>query len=139
MIEIKPLDIVENEKEITRLLDEHRDETFGFKGTKSSCSFAIYEDGVYLGGISARRTVEELHISQFAMDPRARGKGYGQKLFKECEAFALKEGCKVITVTTQSFQARPFYEKQGYTVFGQIEDVPFIGTTRYYLVKRLDK
>ena len=39
---------------------------------------------------------------------------------------------------TLSFQARPFYEKLGYRVYGQLEDFPAgSGHTRYYLTKTL--
>ncbi|MEA3146360.1 MAG: hypothetical protein QOI53_1859, partial [Verrucomicrobiota bacterium] len=34
------------------------------------------------------------------------------------------------------FQARGFYEKNGFHVFGTIENYP-IGHERYYLIKRL--
>ena len=34
-----------------------------------------------------------------------------------------------------SFQARPFYERLGYTIFGQIDDYP-AGHTRFFLQKR---
>ena len=37
---------------------------------------------------------------------------------------------------TFSFQARPFYEKLGYRVFGQLPDYPR-GQTRYFLAKAL--
>jgi hypothetical protein len=34
------------------------------------------------------------------------------------------------------FQARPFYERLGYRVFGELPDCPR-GATKYYLSKRL--
>jgi hypothetical protein len=36
---------------------------------------------------------------------------------------------------TYSFQARPFYERAGYRVFGELPDHP-PGQTKYYLAKR---
>jgi hypothetical protein len=37
---------------------------------------------------------------------------------------------------THSFQARPFYEKCGYKVFGTLEDYP-PGHAKFFLRKRL--
>jgi hypothetical protein len=36
---------------------------------------------------------------------------------------------------TYNFQARPFYERAGYTVFGELPDHP-PGGAKYYLAKR---
>ncbi|MDB5536981.1 MAG: Acetyltransferase family protein, partial [Devosia sp.] len=41
-----------------------------------------------------------------------------------------------IWLDTFSFQARPFYEKLGYSVFGTIPDYP-PGGARYFLSKTL--
>ena len=40
------------------------------------------------------------------------------------------------TLTTFEHQARPFYEKLGYAVFGTLEGYP-AGTRQYHLCKRL--
>ena len=51
------------------------------------------------------------------------------------QAEAQARGCFGAWVDTFSFQARPFYEKQGYTVFGTIADQP-PGHARHFLFKR---
>jgi hypothetical protein len=43
-----------------------------------------------------------------------------------------------VHLDTMSFQALPFYQKQGYTVFGILEDLPE-GHRRYYLRKDLEE
>jgi hypothetical protein len=45
-------------------------------------------------------------------------------------------GCHHAWLDTFSFQARPFYEKQGYRVFGVLPDYP-TGQTRYFLTREL--
>ena len=137
MIEIKNIDLVDNNTRISNLLDAQRSEHFFIEVQNQSFSYALYEDGLYQGGITGNIHAKELHISLLALHTTSRGKGYGQKLIQVVEDFALHNDCHTLTVTTQSFQAKPFYEKQGFQVFGQLEDVPFAGTTRYYLVKRL--
>jgi ribosomal protein S18 acetylase RimI-like enzyme len=42
---------------------------------------------------------------------------------------AIERGVTSLTLNTQDFQARHFYEKLGFTVFGQLKDVPYVGTT----------
>jgi GNAT superfamily N-acetyltransferase len=63
--------------------------------------------------------------------------GLGTALLGQAEREAVARGCIGIHLDTFSFQARPFYEKLGYTVFGTIPDFP-PGAARYFLMKRLD-
>jgi len=64
-----------------------------------------------------------------------RGGGLGARLMARLETEARARGCIGAWVDTFSFQARPFYEKQGYALFGSIEDQP-PGHARHFLLKR---
>ncbi|WP_198372668.1 GNAT family N-acetyltransferase [Roseomonas rosulenta] len=64
-----------------------------------------------------------------------RGGGLGARLIALLEAEARARGCIGAWIDTFSFQARPFYEKQGYAVFGTLEDQP-PGHARHFLFKR---
>jgi len=64
-----------------------------------------------------------------------RGGGLGARLMARLEAEARGRGCIGAWVDTFSFQARPFYEKQGYALLGTIEDQP-PGHARHFLFKR---
>ena len=67
-----------------------------------------------------------------------RGTGLGSELLRRIEQRARAErDCVGVRLDTWGFQAKPFYEKQGYTVFGVLEDYP-PGETEYLLSKRLD-
>jgi hypothetical protein len=46
-------------------------------------------------------------------------------------------GCIGAHLDTFTFQARPFYERHGYAVFGQLDNYPG-GHSRFFLSKRLD-
>ena len=59
-----------------------------------------------------------------------------RRLMAEAEAEALRRGCHAASLDTYSFQARGFYERLGYSVFGIIDDCP-PGHSRIYLIKRL--
>jgi hypothetical protein len=53
------------------------------------------------------------------------------------EAAALEKGCRLIFLDSFSFQAPEFYKKNGFEVFGKIEDHPK-GYDQYFLIKRLE-
>jgi hypothetical protein len=55
---------------------------------------------------------------------------------QELERRAAERGCPHAWVDTFSFQARPFYERLGYRVFGVLPDYP-TGHERYFLCKAL--
>lgn len=67
-----------------------------------------------------------------------RGQGYGTKLMAAAEAEARRRGCRDAYLDTFSFQARPFYERCGYEVFGTLEDFP-TGHQRFVMRKSLQQ
>lgn len=70
------------------------------------------------------------------VDPDHRGRGLGTALLGEMEQIAREQNCSLIHLDTFDFQARDFYLRQGYEVFGVLEDCP-PGHCRYYLKKKL--
>jgi GNAT superfamily N-acetyltransferase len=78
-----------------------------------------------------------LEVGVLWLDAPLRRLGYGSRLLRRAEADARAAGCARVELHTFSFQARPFYEKQGYRVFGQLDDYP-PGASAYWMVKELD-
>jgi len=70
------------------------------------------------------------------VDEAARGKGVGNLVMDEIEAWAAEQGIKHFYLGTGQFQARPFYEKRGYRVINTCVDQP-IGYECYTLVKEI--
>ena len=70
------------------------------------------------------------------VDEQYRGQGLGSILLGEVEREAMEKGCHLVHLDTFDFQAKEFYEKNGYSVFGILEDCPK-GHIRYYLKKTL--
>ena len=66
-----------------------------------------------------------------------RGSGLGRRLMAMAEKAARGEGCVGIWLDTFEFQAPGFYEKLGFTPFGELPDHPR-GGRRLFLHKRLD-
>lgn len=89
------------------------------------------------GGLIGHTFYGWLHVKLFYLPEDLRGRGLGAALLRRAEAEARARGCVGVHLDTFSFQARPFYERQGYAVFGTVEDHP-PGHRRHFLAKRLD-
>ncbi|MGA9333571.1 MAG: GNAT family N-acetyltransferase [Rudaea sp.] len=98
--------------------------------------FARNANGEVVGGIRAKAFWGYLCIELLWLAELARGNGTGKHLLQRAETFAAEHGYQYARVETTSFQARPFYEKLGYRVFGTLEDFP-PGHTTFYLRKSL--
>lgn len=103
-----------------------------------SISLGAYLAGELVGGIVIKRNYQTAHVSQLAVKPDYQGLGVGRQLLQAGEKQAKERGAKTITLTTRNYQAPAFYQKQGYTCFGQLVDVPMVGVTKYYFIKRFD-
>ena len=64
-----------------------------------------------------------------------RGRGYGSQLLTAAETIAVERGCIGAWLGTFDFQARGFYERHGYRVFGELADFP-AGHRHFELSKR---
>jgi GNAT superfamily N-acetyltransferase len=93
-------------------------------------------DKQVIGGLTGRSLYDWLFIEWLVVPESLRGQGLGRDLMGRAEAVARARGCVGVWLDTFEFQARPFYEKLGYSVFGQIDDFPR-GSCRYFLQKRL--
>ncbi|WP_434637988.1 GNAT family N-acetyltransferase [Klebsiella sp. I138] len=95
------------------------------------------EAGVMVGGLIAKRKANWLCIEYLWVSEAARGSGLGSTLMREAENQAQEEGCQHVLVDTFSFQALPFYQKQGYQLQMSLPDFPHAGMARHYLSKAL--
>lgn len=94
------------------------------------------EDGKVLGGLWGATGWQWLFVHLLWLPETLRGGGLGRDLLRRAETEAMARGCGNVWLDTYSFQARGFYEKLGYTVFGTLEGYP-PGHCRYFLQKRL--
>ena len=94
------------------------------------------EPGDVLGGLLGWVWGGWLHIDYLWIAEAARGTGHGRQLMKQAEAYAASRGATASTVETHSFQARPFYERLGYEVFGTLDGWP-PGHQKFFLKKAL--
>lgn len=90
------------------------------------------------GGLIASTWWKGLEIQYLWISQQQRGKGQGRELMQQAERVARERGCQMAYVDTFSFQAREFYEKLGYQVYGSMEGYAD-KHTRFYLKKTFPK
>ncbi|MGK3141332.1 GNAT family N-acetyltransferase [Pantoea sp. C2G6] len=94
-------------------------------------------DGRLSGGVIAARKGNWLCIDYLWVAEGEHGTGLGRALLQRAEQQALTLGCQQALVDTFSFQALPFYLKQGYQQQMSLPDFPQAGMQRHYLTKTL--
>jgi GNAT superfamily N-acetyltransferase len=92
------------------------------------------ETGEVLGGLWGETIYSHLHVDLLFVPEELRGTGIGRRLMGDAETEAIRRGCRGAWLDTFSFQARGFYERLGYAVFGTIDDCP-PGHHRFFLKK----
>lgn len=77
-----------------------------------------------------------LYIVSLWVEKSDRGHGLGNELLSAAERKAIAKGCHSAYLYTYSFQSPSFYEKNGYSAFGKLEN--FCGDhEKLFLKKRL--
>jgi GNAT superfamily N-acetyltransferase len=102
-------------------------------------TFAIFlrtAGGTVRGGLMARAGRGWLHIGNLWVAPDLRRQGYATRLMAAAEEEGMRRGCHSAYLDTFSFQARPFYERRGYEVFGTLDNYPG-EHQRFFMRKRL--
>jgi GNAT superfamily N-acetyltransferase len=98
--------------------------------------FARDETGTAVGGLHGQLRWGWLYVDNFWLPEALRGQGLGSTLLQAAEQLAVERGCTGSYLDTFEFQALPFYERHGYTVFGTLEGYP-PPYRRYFLRKAL--
>ncbi len=89
-----------------------------------------------LGGLWGATGWGYLHVDMLFVPENLRRSGIGRELMSKAEQEAYRRGCRSAWLDTFSFQARGFYERQGYVVFGSLGDYP-TGHRRFFLTKTI--
>lgn len=98
--------------------------------------FAKDDNQKIMGGIRATCYWNTLHIELLWLSEACRGQGTGNQLIEAAENFARQNHCEKALVETTSWQAKPFYKKNGYTLLATLADRPK-GHATHYLSKTL--
>ena len=88
------------------------------------------------GGLWAMSLWGSFYIALVIVPQAARGRGLGLELMRQAEHQARAWECHNIWLDTFAFQARPFYEGLGYSLFGELTGPP-PAFPRYFMRKVL--
>ena len=117
-------------------LDMYNVAVTGVSGYYPLHLFLKNDRGETMGGLLGAIWGGWLFISYLWIDEAERGKGHATRLMDQAEAYARERKCHSVNLDTHSFQARPFYEKRGYEIFGTLDGYPN-EHKKFYLKKKL--
>ncbi|MBL6078115.1 GNAT family N-acetyltransferase [Belnapia sp. T18] len=89
-----------------------------------------------LGGLAGMSFYDWFYVELVFVPEHVRHAGWGTQLLSQAEAEAVRRNCVGIWLDTYGFQARRFYERRGYEVFGALDDHPR-GSQRCFMRKML--
>jgi GNAT superfamily N-acetyltransferase len=125
----------EEAKAIQEGLTEYNARFFAYNHRDLTLSMRDGE-GRIVGGLVGFTNWGWLYVRLLWVSDELRSQGWGGRLLAAAEEEACRRGCRGSWLDTFSFQARAFYERQGYRVFGELEQFPQ-GHTRFYMTKKL--
>jgi len=123
---------------LTSLLKQFNEAAAGlpYDGRRLAILVTHPESQETLGGLWGSTSYSYLHVDAVFVPESLRGLGLGRRLMLKAENEAVNRRCSGSWLDTFSFQARGFYEKLGYRVFGELCHNP-PGHTRVFLKKSL--
>ncbi len=94
------------------------------------------KSGEVVGGLWAHSVADWMFVDLLFVPEAWRSRGIGRSMMARAEEAARKRNCVGVWLHTGTFQAPGFYEKLGYSRFGEIADYPR-GHATYFYCKRL--
>jgi len=100
--------------------------------------YVVAQDGAILGGAYGTVRWRWFDLDVVWLSDAVRGGGTGRMLMEQVEAAARAAEASAIRLSTLDFQARGFYQKCGYRVYGELPNYPETHT-EFLLMKDLDQ
>ena len=94
------------------------------------------ESGEVIAGAAGRTFGDWFLLDTLWVSEVLRGQNIGSQLLEKMESAAKERGCKKSMLDTLNFQAKPFYQRHGYSVQWTQEGYPKTGC-KYFMVKQL--
>jgi GNAT superfamily N-acetyltransferase len=118
-----------------RQLDRFNDDATGLPAPARPLALVLRDAGGRAeGGLLGVSYYGWLIVNQLFVPAALRGHRLGMRLLRLAETEAVRRGCRGIWLDTWSFQAKPFYQRAGFTQFGELPEFP-PGHRRHYLAK----
>ena len=139
MFTIRPDNDAEHRREIAnRLRAANRARCAWLRANPSAAetrNFLAFDGGRLIGGAVGFVRFAWYFLDLLYVDAAYRNRGIGRQLLTAAERFASDRQLVGVRLDTADFQARGFYEKMGYTLFGELADCP-PGHTLYFFHKK---
>lgn len=115
---------------------EHNAAATGYHDAESFAASCRSESGVIQAGIAGFTWGGCCFVSYLWVAEDLRGRGTGSELLSAAESHARGKGCRVMVLSSHSFQAPAFYTRRGYEQIAYIRDYP-VGHADIVFQKRL--
>jgi GNAT superfamily N-acetyltransferase len=100
-------------------------------------NYVIKDANQVIAGINAIIYHNSLYVDVLFVASEYRGQDLGSKLLNKVEVEAKAMGSTLSHLATFDFQAKDFYLKAGYEIFGILDGCPKESHKSYYLKKKL--
>jgi ribosomal protein S18 acetylase RimI-like enzyme len=136
-IAIRTGDAPELEAFLAQRIYEYNAVATGYHDGDSFAAVRESESGDVEAGASGYTWGGCCYIAYLWVSETLRGRGIGSELLRAVEAHAREKRCRVVFVSSHSFQAPAFYALHGYRQVAKVDDHP-VGHSSIFLAKRLD-
>ena len=116
---------------------EYNAEATGYRDAEDFAALHHDAAGAAEAGVSGYTWGGCCFVSYLWVTRDSRGKGLGSELLEAVERHASRKHCRLILVSSHSFQAPEFYARKGYQPVARIDDHP-VGHWSAFYAKRLD-
>ena len=104
----------------------------------TNANFYAFDEDTLVGGAIGHTEYNWYVLDLLYVDDAYRGQQLGSQLLQRIESYAQNCMLTGIRLETWDFQAKDFYQKNGYTVFAELSDCP-PGTTVFFLKKEIHR
>jgi GNAT superfamily N-acetyltransferase len=125
------------ERFLVEKIYEYNAAATGYRDAESFTAVKREEAGAVEAGISGYTWGGCCYVSYLWVAEASRGRGHGTALLDAVEQHARVKRCRVVLLSSHSFQAPGFYARRGYEQVGRIDDHP-VGHSSFFFTKRLD-
>ena len=135
-IAVRVGDAPEIEAFLAQRIYEHNAAATGYDDAESFTALKNDADSVE-AGVCGYTWGGCCYVSYLWVSQASRGKGLGSDLLEAVERHARRKQCRLVLLSTHSFQAPAFYAARGYRLAARIADHP-VGYSSSFYMKRLE-
>jgi len=133
---IRPGQAAEIDAFLAERIYEYNAAVTGYRDFEPFGATRLSEAGSIEAGVSGFTWGGCCYVAYLWVAPELRGNGVGSELLSIAEQLARSKGCRLMVLSSHSFQAPGFYTRKGYEQVAQIVDYP-VGHSDFFLAKRL--